>query len=488
MQNSNNILSEKMRVDALDVWRGFALLGILVVNALQMFNLGSVANSPLAFVEDENYVWASWSLIHAIFDTKFLTMFSLLFGCGFMLQWESNNKKDSNFRWQYIRRLTVLACMGIIHGIYLYSYDVLFLYALAGFVLYFCRKLSSSTLITSGTILFLLSILEFYFFERSIGLEFLSVLVGALVIIVFVLLARNSHPLIFIASSLTGLFVAIGILFFCSSGTQNLRSEFIENHHQIEKLSQMEGDTITFSDFASPFPLSHEVIDRVLENDNEEDMQVLEYVAYRFGPNDLLNTIRANNFLDLVAAIVIYFLWRTLGIFLIAAGLVKWGILSIENKVYWSITLKWGLGLGAIFSIAATAMTAAEYFYDYPFLSISVVLHEISALLIAASVGCLCLLWNNKNRLNKLKLLFSSCGRMALTNYIGQSVVMGLIATGYGLGLFGSLTHIQLILLSISVYFILAVFSARWMSVFKMGPLEWIWRCFTYKKLVSISR
>lgn len=70
-------------------------------------------------------------------------------------------------------------------------------------------------------------------------------------------------------------------------------------------------------------------------------------------------------------------------------------------------------------------------------------------------------------------------GRMALSNYILQSVLMGLVFYGYGLGQFGKLSPFEVLLVAIAIYALLLVFSRLWMQRHKYGPLEWLLRAFT---------
>ena len=98
------------RLESLDLLRGIALLGILVVNALQYFQPLSLANVPIRFTPDDPLMWPVWGFIHALFDSKFLTVFSLLFGLGFALQWQNGQRRDPRgFKWVYLRRLLILA-------------------------------------------------------------------------------------------------------------------------------------------------------------------------------------------------------------------------------------------------------------------------------------------------------------------------------------------------------------------------------------------
>ena len=73
------------RPESLDLLRGIALFGILVVNALQYFQPFGLADMPVYFVPGDGAMWPVWGRIHALFDMKFLTVFSFLFGLGFAL-------------------------------------------------------------------------------------------------------------------------------------------------------------------------------------------------------------------------------------------------------------------------------------------------------------------------------------------------------------------------------------------------------------------
>lgn len=81
-----------------------------------------------------------------------------------------------------------------------------------------------------------------------------------------------------------------------------------------------------------------------------------------------------------------------------------------------------------------------------------------------------------------------TAGRTALTNYLGQSVVMSLLATSYGFGWFGDISRAALLGLAIVCFALQLVVSTWWLSHFRMGPLEWIWRCFTYWSWTPLSR
>jgi uncharacterized protein len=82
----------------------------------------------------------------------------------------------------------------------------------------------------------------------------------------------------------------------------------------------------------------------------------------------------------------------------------------------------------------------------------------------------------------KLLAPLASVGRMALTNYILQSVVCSLIFNGYGLGLYDNIGAAGLWGITIVIYLVQIPLSVWWLSRFRFGPLEWLWRSLTYGK------
>jgi uncharacterized protein len=86
----------------------------------------------------------------------------------------------------------------------------------------------------------------------------------------------------------------------------------------------------------------------------------------------------------------------------------------------------------------------------------------------------------------RLTPVLAPAGRMSLSIYIGQSVVMGLLYHGYGLGLARWLTSAGSVLVCLVVYAALVGFSRLWLSVFRIGPLEWVLRSITEWRWVAL--
>jgi uncharacterized protein len=79
-------------------------------------------------------------------------------------------------------------------------------------------------------------------------------------------------------------------------------------------------------------------------------------------------------------------------------------------------------------------------------------------------------------------------GQMTLTFYIGQSLVFLPLVSGYGLGLYDDLSQVQLFAMGLVVFFIQIPIARWWLARFRQGPLEWLWRSLTDRRLAPLRR
>ena len=100
--------------------------------------------------------------------------------------------------------------------------------------------------------------------------------------------------------------------------------------------------------------------------------------------------------------------------------------------------------------------------------------------LLAASYVAAALLWVKPHSLTQL----AYAGRMTLTNYLMQSVILGFVFYGYGLGLFGKLGPETGACIAVALYAAQVVFSQWWLKRYRFGPLEWLWRRLSYSKTI----
>ena len=137
------------RSEWLDALRGFALLGILLVNI--------AAFSGHAFLDPATRAQLPWHgadklleyLAHALVEAKFYSLFSFLFGLGFAVQMRRAEERGDGFEAAFRRRLGWLLVFGLAHAFLLWFGDILNFYALLGFVLLWFRRLPARTLLLS---------------------------------------------------------------------------------------------------------------------------------------------------------------------------------------------------------------------------------------------------------------------------------------------------------------------------------------------------
>ena len=145
-------VAETGRIDAIDVLRGFALLGILVMN-VQSFAMPQAAYfNPTAYGDLEGANLHVWLAGRMFADQKFMTIFSMLFGAGIVLMAERAEARGGAGR-VHCRRMGWLLVIGLLHAHLLWFGDILFTYAVCGMAVYPLRRLSPGRLIALGTAL-----------------------------------------------------------------------------------------------------------------------------------------------------------------------------------------------------------------------------------------------------------------------------------------------------------------------------------------------
>ena len=146
-------VAETARIDAIDVLRGFALLGILVMN-IQSFAMPQAAYfNPTAWGDLEGANLWVWLAGRMLADQKFMTIFSMLFGAGIVLMAGRTEARGADAGRVHYRRMGWLLVIGLLHAHLLWYGDILFTYAVCGMVVYPLRHLSPGRLVALGTTL-----------------------------------------------------------------------------------------------------------------------------------------------------------------------------------------------------------------------------------------------------------------------------------------------------------------------------------------------
>src|SRR5687767_8777869 len=135
----SEVAAVERRIEAIDVLRGIAVLGILLMNVQSFSMVESAYFNPTAYGNFEGVnVWA-WVFTRLFADQKFMTLFSLLFGAGIILMSESALAAGRRPAPAHYRRMFVLLLVGLLHAYLLWYGDILTFYALCGMALFVAR-------------------------------------------------------------------------------------------------------------------------------------------------------------------------------------------------------------------------------------------------------------------------------------------------------------------------------------------------------------
>ena len=181
-----------------------------------------------------------------------------------------------------------------------------------------------------------------------------------------------------------------------------------------------------------------------------------------------------------------YFL-RALGLILIGAGLYRAGFMNggLPHTTY-RLTATIGIAVGLPLAAAGVIVTAvADYSREVAF--VGQVPNTIGTIPFSLGYMSLIILWSNHGGDNWLKTRLRAVGRMALTNYLAQTLMGVIILTT----LLGDVAIVNRSLVLVFVFAVWALqlwWSQAWLNRFLFGPTEWLWRVATYRRREPLRR
>lgn len=173
--------------------------------------------------------------------------------------------------------------------------------------------------------------------------------------------------------------------------------------------------------------------------------------------------------------------FKVLGLFLLGLyiGRNKLYANLDDNKKLLKQVVFYGFGIG----LPTSVLYAWEATNGHPFGLVGhSIIYAISVVPLSLAYAALICLWYVKNKERKILRVLAAPGRMALTNYIMQSVFGMIIFYGIGLGLGATTGLIYVELIAAGVFLLQILYSYFWLRSFQYGPLEWVWRMLIYRK------
>ncbi len=170
---------------------------------------------------------------------------------------------------------------------------------------------------------------------------------------------------------------------------------------------------------------------------------------------------------------------RTIALFLFGALAWRTGIFlrpSDHRRPLFSLAI-----VGLVFGVGLTVAAQGRAMFGWPSLGrADDTIERLGGVMLAVGyaatvIGCVSLPAGQR-----MLAWAAPIGRMAFTNYLAQSLILGWIFYGYGLGLFGRLSVTTAFAVGVAVYVAQVAFSARWLGQYRYGPIEWLWRSLMY--------
>lgn len=369
------------RYVSLDVLRGLALFGVLLINLHTLFRV-SLFEHILHFHADSG----RWNhvvdvLLAGLLETKAVSLFSLMFGIGSAIQAERAAARDVNVTGFLSRRYVVLLAFGLCHLLLIWDGDILALYAVCGLLIV---------------------------------------------------------PLLRLPTWMLAVLGVAGIV---------LRSVV---------------------DLPIPFP-------------SVSAMQAQALAAthvYGSGSVKDILAFRVRETGQFIVPLLMGFLPQTAGLML--CGIAAWRSGVVREPQRYKPLLS-TIFVGAL--VVGAIATSLQVFSESTGRTLPIpegLLRLCSFTPLAFSYAAGVLLWMTPDRVTRVTALFASLGQMALTNYLTESVVLGILFYGYGFGLFGRLGSATAVLIGIALYVGQLFFSRFWLRHYRFGPVEWLWRSLTY--------
>lgn len=388
--------SSAHRLVSLDILRGLALLGILMMNIIAFAYPHAIYSNPFAMGPLSASELAQWVVSDIFFAEKFYTLFSVLFGAGIVLMAEQYADKTLARRLHY-RRMFWLLLIGLLHGFVLWWGDILVTYALAGMLVYRCRNWSIRRLFTVSLLLQVLMMLVFILFYW--GWDFMS-----------------------------------------AEEQQLTRDSFWPTQAQLaEEIAAYSGAWW-------------------------ERSIVLVGATFEF----------LSEFLPVL-------LLRICGLMMAGMALYKSGILLARRSIsFYRTQALVGVIVGTLIC-SVSSWLIIHNGYELPqAVSVYRLPNYWGALITAWGYLCL-IMWlvkyrDDNSRVARLTNRLAAVGRLALSNYLLQTLICTFIFYGWGLGLFAEFNRLELVVIVFGIWMIQLLLSEWWLRHFSKGPMESLWR------------
>lgn len=413
------------RINSLDVIRGIALLGILLMNINGMGLPFSYSDPTIAGGADglNLKVWIANSML---FEGTMRGLFTLLFGAGVILLTSRLEKSGAGIATAdiYYRRILWLLLFGIINVyILLWNGDILYPYAIFGLMLFPFRNATVKKLLIGAGILISIGILwDISDYHNKLHIQKEGTEIQALKEQGKVLSKEHEETL--------------------------AEWEKIKTKHTQEEVNK-------------EIEKMHQSYFKVMMAKVESNQFMQTWFPYRIWP------------------------WDILSFMLIGMAFFKLRIFHGERtRLFYLIMIITGYLVGLLVNYYETRMVLDSNF-DAVVISKADQTYQIGRLFTTMGHVGLFMLFIKSGILKFLQKSLAAVGTMALSNYLTHSIVTSIIFYGDGFSMYGKLQRFELYYIVATIWIFQLIVSPIWLKYFQYGPAEWIWRSLTYQKMQS---
>lgn len=508
-------IAEPERIQTLDILRAVALFGVFLMN-VQYFTqpLETIGRAIEPGLHGANYAlaWFEYVFMHG----KFWMLFAALFGMGFAVMLDRAERAGRPFLAPYLRRTGMLLVIGLAHAIFVWGGDILHSYAIAACMLLLILRGrwwwlllpsafflglqlagNSSRLYFTAVVVFLLFAGASAFLragaqvapraQKRFSMAGILPYLLASVALAFGIAWLRSHGFTHVAGLVSFALLAAACVFLRGDGTSRLWRGGVAFYAIVPLAILAVTLLMQWSPEPSTAQSSAEAAARIAAREAVVDHATAVNAAGSYAENVAL---RVKYLLSNLAGAEIYLLLDAVGMFLLGVWFIRSGAMRTpaEHRPLFRRIATYGLVVGTALALCSAAITTS---YDPSRSDQTVIasqLMQLASLPLSLGYMSVLVLWIHGGG-DRLRLQWlAPAGRMALTNYLLQSVIGTLVFYGYGLAQWGRIDRVGQFGLVLGVFALQVLASRWWLARFHFGPVEWLWRAATYLRWPPLIR
>ncbi len=428
-------VSESSRIVALDILRGVALLGILLMN-MPGFSMAEYSSEAFKSNPEDINFWVR-AVQNIVFEGKMRALFSAIFGAGIILFTINKERDGGSATLLFYRRMAWLAIFGLIHAhILLWAGEILYYYGVIGMLAFLFRKMKPVYLVMAIP---LVAIVEF------------------------------AASTMFLQGIRTQRFAYVE----ATTAQKNNQALTDAQNQALKEWREVEISLIPNKADAAEHT-------KLMKGDYSSVASYIRRISW-----------------DGQTKYLIFGIWDPLALMLLGIALYKWGFFTLQwSRAQYIKTMLIGYGIGLPLSmwefyynyINFPTLEASLLHIEQHAINWINLVYPVQRILLMMAHAALILIAVQANWFSWLLERLRAVGQMAFTNYIVHTLICTFIFFGYGLNYYAEVEYYKIYYVVLGIWMLQLIYSKPWLNRFLFGPLECVWRSLTYWKAQPMKR